>query len=59
MKYLSKIAGLTLAALALTTAYTSCSKKQAASGETAQKVVRINFQTGSLCAAPVHVAMKM
>lgn len=59
MKYLSKIAGLTFAALALTTAYTSCSKKQAASGETAQKVVRINFQTGSLCAAPVHVAMKM
>ena len=60
MKYLSKIAGLTFAALTLTTAYTSCSKKQAtASGETAQKVVRINFQTGSLCAAPVHVAMKM
>ena len=59
MKYLSKIAGLTFAALALTTAYTSCSKKQAASGDAAQKVVRINFQTGSLCAAPVHVAMKM
>ena len=60
MKYLSKIAGLTFAALALTTAYTSCSKKQAAAaGESAQKVVRINFQTGSLCAAPVHVAMKM
>ena len=59
MKYLSKIAGLTFAALTLTTAYTSCSKKQAASGDAAQKVVRINFQTGSLCAAPVHVAMKM
>ena len=36
--------------------FTSCEKKSAASS---QKVVRINFQTGTLCAAPVHVAMKM
>ena len=39
-----------------------CSKKTAsadgASGS-AQKVVRINFQTGSLCGAPVHVAWKL
>ena len=34
---------------------TSCEKK----ASSAQKVVRINFQTGTLCAAPVHVAMKM
>ena len=38
-----------------------CSKKStaAASGNTEQKVVRINFSTGSLCHAPVHVAMKL
>ena len=39
--------------------FTACNKKQAASSDSAQKVVRINFQTGTLCAAPVHVAMKM
>lgn len=35
-----------------------CSKKQKAADNTAQKVVRINYQTGTLCAAPVHIAMK-
>ncbi|WP_294429427.1 ABC transporter substrate-binding protein [uncultured Treponema sp.] len=34
--------------------FTGCEKKSSS-----QKVVRINFQTGTLCAAPVHVAMKM
>ena len=60
MKSSVKIAGMAAALLAIGSTFISCSKKQAAaSGETAQKVVRINFQTGSLCAAPVHVAMKM
>ena len=38
-----------------------CSKKsdKAAAGGSEQKVVRINFQTGSLCGAPVHVAWKL
>ena len=40
-----------------------CSKKSetgsAAGGNQEQKVVRINFSTGSLCHAPVHVAMKL
>ena len=43
----------------------SCSKKDNAAGTSAssgknstQKVVRINYQTGTLCAAPVHIAMK-
>lgn len=38
--------------------FVSCNKKNVQSGES-QKVVRINFQTGGLCQAPVHVAMKM
>ena len=38
--------------------FLGCNKKQAKTSET-QKIVRINFQTGTLCAAPVHVAMKM
>ena len=61
MKRLSKIAGLTLAVLALTTTYTACSKNQktAASSAPEQKVVRINYQTGNLCGAPVHVAWKL
>lgn len=37
-------------------AFTGCNKKNKASAD-AQKVVRINFSTGSLCHAPVHVAM--
>ena len=38
-----------------------CPKKseKAAAGGSEQKVVRINFQTGSLCGAPVHVAWKL
>ena len=59
MKHLSKIVGMTLAALALAGALTSCSKKQAASSAPEQKVVRINYQTGNLCGAPVHVAWKL
>ena len=37
-------------------AFTGCNKNKKASAD-AQKVVRINFSTGSLCHAPVHVAM--
>ena len=53
--------GIALAVLTLGAMLTGCSKKEAAktSGEENQKVVRINFQTGSLCYAPTHVAMKM
>ena len=47
-------AALTIASLS----FTACNKKAAASSES-QKVVRINFQTGNLCGAPVHVAWKM
>ena len=36
--------------------FTGCNKKNKASAD-AQKVVRINFSTGGLCHAPVHVAM--
>ena len=36
-------------------ALTGCTKKTASSDE--KKIVRINFQTGGLCHAPVHVAM--
>lgn len=39
-----------------------CSKKSASADGTsgsAQKVVRINYQTGNLCGAPVHVAWKL
>ena len=52
-KTVLKIAALVLAS---SVAVTSCSKNEKAD---AKKVVRINFQTGTLCAAPVHVAMKM
>lgn len=45
-----------IALMALSAILTGCNKKAASD---AQKVVRINFQTGTLCAAPVHVAMKM
>lgn len=48
------VAGIALTAFSLV----GCNKKSAASAD-AQKVVRINFQTGGLCHAPVHVAMKM
>ena len=37
-------------------AFTGCNKNKKASAD-AQKVVRINFSTGGLCHAPVHVAM--
>ncbi len=52
-KTVLKIAALVLAS---SVAVTSCNKNEKAD---AKKVVRINFQTGTLCAAPVHVAMKM
>ena len=52
-KTVLKIAALVLAS---SVAVTSCSKNEKADSK---KVVRINFQTGTLCAAPVHVAMKM
>ena len=47
---------LAAAAATVLLAFPSCNKKEVSS---AQKVVRINFQTGNLCGAPVHVAMKM
>ena len=51
------------AGILLVAGLTSCSKKSgtasAANGNQTQKVVRINFSTGSLCHAPVHVAMKL
>ncbi len=59
MKSFVKIAGIAVALLALGGSFISCKKKEAAGGEAAQKVVRINYQTGTLCAAPVHVAWKM
>ena len=61
----SIIAGTVLAVLLLSTGLTGCNKKSedsAAKGsgkDENQKVVRINFSTGSLCHAPVHVAMKL
>ena len=56
----SLIAGALIVAAA-SVLFLGCSKKStaAASGNTEQKVVRINFSTGSLCHAPVHVAMKL
>ena len=51
MKKTVSVIGIAL--MAASVMFTSCEKKSA------QKVVRINFQTGTLCAAPVHVAMKM
>ena len=53
---------ITTAALAMASfALAGCNKdkKSASTSGTAQKVVRINFQRGGLCAAPVHVAWKM
>ena len=49
------------AGMLLIAGLTSCSKKEVAStnGAQAQKVVRINYQTGNLCGAPVHVAWKL
>ncbi len=44
--------------LASSLVLTACNKKQAESNAQ-QKVVRINYQTGNLCGAPVHVAMKL
>ena len=52
-----KFAGITM--LVAASALISCKGKEANSEVAGQKVVRINFQTGGLCAAPVHVAMKM
>ncbi len=63
--YMKKSIRLLAVAFAVVTAIavlSGCSKKQntnTASGGTEQKVVRINFSTGSLCHAPVHVAMAL
>lgn len=51
------VAGIAIAALA-SLSVLGC-KKNAAAGSSEQKVVRINFQTGGLCHAPVHVAMEL
>ncbi|MBQ3671370.1 MAG: ABC transporter substrate-binding protein [Treponema sp.] len=56
MKKSLLIAGAALAIASLS--FTACNKKAAKASES-QKVVRINFQTGNLCGAPVHVAWKM
>ncbi|MBP3773556.1 MAG: ABC transporter substrate-binding protein [Treponema sp.] len=56
MKKSLLIAGAALAIASLS--FTACNKKAAKASES-QKVVRINFQTGTLCGAPVHVAWKM
>ena len=51
-----------IALIAISAMLTGCSKKQntkTTSGGTEQKVVRINFSTGSLCHAPVHIAMAL
>ena len=54
MKKSLLIAGAVLTVASLS--FTACNKKAAKASES-QKVVRINFQTGGLCHAPVHVAM--
>ncbi|MBO7639616.1 MAG: ABC transporter substrate-binding protein, partial [Treponema sp.] len=53
--------GILIAGMILAVGLTSCSKKaeSAAGVSQEEKVVRINFSTGSLCHAPVHVAMKL
>ena len=50
-----------VALIAAIISFTACSKKSTAStnGSQTQKVVRINFATGNLCGAPVHVAWKL
>ncbi|MBO4759266.1 MAG: hypothetical protein J5505_04320, partial [Spirochaetaceae bacterium] len=59
MKKLLFILGAAAMAVAAIS-FTACSKKNAAEGGSqAQKVVRINYQTGNLCGAPVHVAWKL
>ena len=45
---------MAMAVLSASVLMSGCSKKSAK-----EKVVTINFQTGGLCYAPVHVAMKM
>ena len=64
MKKSVYVLGAALALLALCAALTSCSKKAAdakadGASDSTQKVVRINYQTGNLCGAPVHVAWKL
>ncbi|MBQ9538245.1 MAG: ABC transporter substrate-binding protein [Treponema sp.] len=49
---------------AITMSFSGCGNKTAqsssgSSGKEDVKIVRINFSTGSLCHAPVHVAMKL
>ena len=56
-KSAQKLVGIAM--LMAASALISCKGKEAKSEVAGQKVVRINFQTGGLCAAPVHVAMKM
>lgn len=56
-KTISKSVLAAAAAAAVLLALPSCNKKKESSS--AQKVVKINFQTGNLCGAPVHVAMKL
>lgn len=48
-----------LAAFAFAFGFSGCKEKSAGGKSAAQKVVRINFQRGGLCAAPVHVAWKL
>lgn len=50
---------LTLAAGCSKKSSAEASAESSAAGKSKQKVVHINFSTGSLCHAPVHVAMKL
>jgi len=56
---MKKILLITAAIFSASVVFTGCNKKSAKGSGEAQKVVRINFQTGLLCGAPVHVAMQM
>ncbi len=52
-------AGSIALAASLSLALSGCNNKKEANGNSQQKIVRINFQTGNLCGAPVHVAWKL
>lgn len=56
---MKKIKILTAALAAVSIIFSACKGKSILSKAESQKTVRINFQRGSLCAAPVHVAWKL
>lgn len=59
MKKLKKTFALFLGLLVAAAGLSGCKEKSNQAKSGAQKVVRINFQRGGLCAAPVHVAWKL